>query len=203
MKKIVTILICILLPLMSGCKKEKNKLVQSSIIEDSIVSRGYMIDTLPIGYWKSFDLQNNLIAISEFKIINNEVYLNQEITFGKDGDTLFDRSNFFTCTIDLIDNDSVLLKIEYEGLFDAVYDQGKSYPMLLYNNSINSDFSNMNKLKLDTLVFHDNKLYIRLPKNTGIRGVINELIFFEDDNMEVREVYFDYNEDYQDISEIR
>jgi len=201
--KIKAIIFFGLLFFLFGCKKEKIRFVQKTYPEDSLISEGYMIDTLPIKYWKSFDLQRRLVAISEFKIINNEAYLNQEIVFDKHGDTLFDRSNFFTCKSSIINKDSVLLEIKYEGMVDAIYDDANSYPMLVYHNNINANFSNINKLKLDTLIFHNNKLQIRLPKNKRLRGVINEVLFLEEGGMQIREVYFDYGKDYQDISEIR
>ncbi|WCM41742.1 hypothetical protein MG290_12430 [Flavobacterium sp. CBA20B-1] len=197
-----TILVFTSLFLIFGCKNDKLRFVQKKYTEDSLISEGYMLDTLPVGYWKSFDLQKNLVAISEFKLINNQVYLNQEIVFNKQGDTLYNKSNFFTFKVKTVDKDSLIVEIKYEGVVDAIYNDAESYPMLVYNNSINVDFSNLNKLKLDTLIFHDNKLQIRLHKNSGIRGVINEMMFLEK-GMEIRKIYIDFNDEYQDISEIR
>src|SRR5690554_405681 len=194
--KIKIILIFGSLFFLFGCKKEKIRFVQKTYPEDSLISEGYMIDTLPIKYWKSFDLQRRLVAISEFKIINNEAYLNQEIVFDKQGDTLFDRSNFFTCKSSIINKDSVLLKIEYDGIYE------ESYGLFIYNYNINDDFSNVDKLKLDTILFDGNKLEIRLLKNKEIKGIIKELKFLSD-TYKTRNVYFDYGKDYQDISEIR
>ncbi len=202
MKKMATILVFTSLFLIFGCKNDKLRFVQKKYTEDSLISEGYMLDTLPVGYWKSFDLQKNLVAISEFKLINNQVYLNQEIVFNKQGDTLYNKSNFFTFKVKTVDKDSLIVEIKYEGVVDAIYNDAESYPMLVYNNSINVDFSNLNKLKLDTLIFHDNKLQIRLHKNSGIRGVINEMMFLEK-GMEIRKIYIDFNDEYQDISEIR
>jgi len=194
--KIKAIIFFGLLFFLFGCKKEKMRFVQKTYPEDSLISEGYMIDTLPIKYWKSFDLQRRLVAISEFKIINNEAYLNQEIVFDKHGDTLFDRSNFFTCKSSIINKDSVLLKIEYDGIYE------ESYGLFIYNYNINDDFSNVDKLKLDTILFDGNKLEIRLLKNKEIKGIIKELKFLSD-TYKTRNVYFDYGKDYQDISEIR
>src|SRR5690606_6469422 len=104
------LVICSLLFVILGCKKDKIRFVQKSYPEDSLISEGYMIDTIPIKYWKSFDLQKRLVAISEFKLINNGVYLYQEIVFDKHGDTLFDNSNFFICKTEIINKDSLLLK---------------------------------------------------------------------------------------------
>src|SRR5690554_7133453 len=201
--KIKAIIFFGLLFFLFGCKKEKIRFVQKTYPEDSLISEGYMIDTLPIKYWKSFDLQRRLVAISEFKIINNEAYLNQEIVFDIHGDTLFDKSNFFTCKTDKLNKDSLYLEIKYEGIFDAIYNDSESYPMLVYHNDINEDFSNINKLKLDTLFFKNNKLNMSIPKNKKLKGVIKKLIFLKEEEMQIREVYFDYGKDYQDISEIR
>ena len=194
--KIKAIIFFGLLFFLFGCKKEKMRFVQKTYPEDSLISEGYMIDTLPIKYWKSFDLQRRLVAISEFKIINNEAYLNQEIVFDKQGDTLFDKSNFFTCKSSIINKDSVLLKIEYDGIYE------ESYGLFIYNYNINDDFSNVDKLKLDTILFDGNKLEIRLLKNKEIKGIIKELKFLSD-TYKTRNVYFDYGKDSQDISEIR
>lgn len=196
MKIIKTLTIFILLLLLFNCQKDKMSFVQKTYLEDSLISEGYMIDTLLIGYWKSFNLKKELIAISEFKIINNETYLNQEVVFDKHGDTLFDKSNFFTCKSSIINKDSLLLKIEYDGVFE------ESYGLFLYNNNINKDFSNINKLQIDTILFNANKLEIKLPKNKGIRGVIREIKFLSNTH-KTRNVYFDYDKDYQDISEIK
>src|SRR5690606_29340236 len=98
----------------------------------------------------------------------------------KQGDTIFDKSNFFTCKINKINNDSLFLEIEYEGIVDAIYYDAVSYPMLVYHDNINDYFSNMDKLTLDTLIFHNNKLQILLPKNKRLRGVINEVMFLEE-----------------------
>lgn len=193
MKKV---LISILLLLILGCQKEKMKFVQKVYPNDSLISEGYMIDTLPVRYWRSYDLERRLIAISEFKIINNEPYLNQEVVFDKKGDTLFDKSNFFTCKFEVITKDSLYLKVKYHGVFE------KSYGLFLYNDKINQDFSNLNELKLDTILFNSNELQIKSLKNKDIRGVIKEIKFLSE-TYKTREVYFDYNEDYQDISEIR
>ena len=190
------VLICSLLFVILGCKKDKIRFVQKTYPEDSLISEGYMIDTLPIKYWKSFDLQKRLVAISEFKIINNEAYLNQEVVFDKRGDTLFDNSNFFTCKTEIINKDSLLLKIEYYGIYN------ESYGLFLYNYNINDDFSNIDKLKLDTIFFDTNKFEIRLPKNKEIKGIIKEIKFLSN-TYKTRNVYFDYGRDYQDISEIR
>src|SRR5690606_2996795 len=149
-----------------------------------------------IKYWKSFDLQKRLVAISEFKLINNGVYLNQEIVFDKHGDTLFDNSNFFICKTEIINKDSLLLKIEYDGIYK------ESYGLFLYNYNINDDFSNVDKLKLDTIFFDANKIEIRLLRNKKIKRIIKEIKFLSN-TYKTRNVYFDYDKDYQDISEIK
>lgn len=202
MKNIVIVLCLASLFLTFGCNKSKIKFVKDIIVNDTLRSEGHMKGILKYGYWRYYNFEGNLLVVNEYKIINNEAYLNQEIVFDKNGDTLFNKSNFFTCKFRDINNDSVLLEIKYEGIFDAIYDNSKSYPMLVYNNHINADFSNLNEIKLDTLIFKDNQLKISIPKNKELRGVINEVIFLEE-GMDIREVYFDYNEDYQDISEIR
>lgn len=190
------VLICSLLFAILACNKEKIRFVQKTYPEDSLISEGYMIDTLPINYWRSFDLQKRLVAISEFKIINNEPYLNQEIVFDKYGDTLFDKSNFFTCKAKFIHKDTLFLKVKYDGIFE------ESYGMFLYNYNINEDFSNVDKLKLDTIFFDGDRLEIRLPKNKEIRGIIQEIKFLSD-TYKTRNVYFHYGRDYQDISNVK
>jgi len=190
------LVICSLLFVILGCKKDKIRFVQKSYPEDSLISEGYMIDTIPIKYWKSFDLQKRLVAISEFKLINNGVYLYQEIVFDKHGDTLFDNSNFFICKTEIINKDSLLLKIEYDGIYK------ESYGLFLYNYNINDDFSNVDKLKLDTIFFDANKIEIRLLRNKKIKGIIKEIKFLSN-TYKTRNVYFDYDKDYQDISEIK
>jgi|SRR5690554_854297 len=201
--KIKIILIFGSLFFLFGCKKEKMRFVQDVIIDDSLTADGYMKDSLKTGYWKYYDSEKDLVAISEYLIIGNKTYLNQEVVFDKKGDTLFDKSNFFTCKTDKLNKDSLYLEIKYEGIFDAIYNDSESYPMLVYHNDINEDFSNINKLKLDTLFFKNNKLNMSIPKNKKLKGVIKEFIFLEEGGMQIREVYFDYGKDYQDISEIR
>lgn len=187
-----------------GCKKDKIRFVQDVIVNDTLISEGYMIGSLKIGFWKYYDFEKNLLVVNEYKLIKNSkysneniAYLNQEIVFDRHGDTLFDKSNFYHCKVYPMNKDSVLLEIKYKAL-----SKDTSYIAFIYNDSINTEFSNVNRLKLDTLFFHDNKLQVRLPKNKRLRGVINEIVFLEK-GMDVREVYFDYGKDYQDISEIR
>lgn len=197
------LLICSLLFVILGCKKDKIRFVQDVIIDDSLTADGYMKDSLKIGYWKYYDADKDLVAISEYLIIDNKTYLNQEVVFDKRGDTLFDKSNFFTCKTEKLNRDSLYLEIKYEGIIDAIYNDSESYPMLVYHNDINDDFSNFNKLKLDTLIFKNNKLNMTIPKNKKLKGVIKEFIFLEEGGMQIRDVYFDYNKHYQDISEIK
>lgn len=201
--KIKTIIFFGSLFFLFACNKEKIKFVQNRIIDDSLTAEGYMKDSLNIGYWKYYDSDKNLVAISEYLIIDNRGYLNQEVVFDKKGDTLFDKSNFFTCKTDKLNNDSLYLEIKYEGIIDAIYNDSESYPILVYHNDINDDFTNINMLKLDTLFFKKNKLNMSIPNNKKIRGVIKEIIFLEEGGMQIRDVYFDYGSDYQDISEIK
>ena len=204
MKKKITIMTFIFASLLLGCKKDKIKFVRDIIVNDTLISKGYMKGSLKTGFWKYYDFNGNLLVVNEYKVINNKKYsnesidyLNQEIVFDKHGDTIFGKSTFYNCKITSINKDSLLLEINYEGL-----SKDTPYIMLVYNDSINADFSNINKLTLDTLFFYNNKLHVQLPKNKILRGIINEIVLLQE-GMDIREVYFDYNEDYQDISEIR
>lgn len=201
--KIKTIIFLGTIFILFGCKKEKIKFVQDVIIDDSLTADGYMKDSLKTGYWKYYDSEKHLVAISEYLIIDNKTYLNQEIVFDKKGDTLFDKSNFFTRKKIRLNRDSLYIEIKYEGIIDAIYNNSESYSMLLYHSDINDDFSNINKLKLDTLIFKNHKLNMPISKNRKLRGVIKEFIFLEEGGMQIRDVYFDFSRDYQDISEIR
>lgn len=98
-----------------------------------------------------------------------KTYLNQKVVFYKKGDTLFDESNFFTSKTHKLNRDSLYLEIKYEGIIDAIYNDSESYPMLVYHNDINDDFSNINKLKLDTTIFKNIKLNMSIPKNKKLK----------------------------------
>lgn len=186
-KKVLSLFTILLL--ITGCNKNDLKFVKNVKVNDSLLGEGYLKNSLKVGNWKYFDKNNNLVAVNEYKIINNGTYLNQEIVFNKNGDTIFDKSHFYTYSTRVNDKKERFLSIKYKRIFE-----GDSYLMFVYNKDLKSDFSNLNDLKLDTLLFENNTLEIQYPKKSEIRGVINEIKFLSDSVFDTRKVYIEISE---------
>lgn len=182
----------ILLIVLIGCKKEKPNVIQQIIVNDTLIAKGQMDDTLKIGYWKYYDQENRLVAISDYKIVNDKSYLNQEIVFDKSGDTIFEKSSYFSFSFG--HDNSVQLK------FKKILDQ-ESYAFFIYSDKINSDFSNIDVVKLDTIFFKEDQITFNLQSNY-LRGLIKEVQFTSDTSFIHRNVYVDINKKSKDISTV-
>lgn len=183
----------ILLPLLTNCNSKKNEdnevVKEYKINNDSVIEKGIEKNGLRSGIWKYSDLDENLLEIVEFKIINNESYYNQAIRFNKNNDTIFDRTSFYKFNYT---NDTIL-NINFVSLLDKLY-EGKNTIILLYNKNINEDFSNLNELNLDTLFFNNKYAVQFINKSKKFRGIIREIHLRKSDSISLqRDVYVDIN----------
>lgn len=183
----------ILLPLLINCNSKKNEdnkvLKEYKINNDSVIVKGIEKNGLEYGIWRFFDLNDNPLAIIEFKIINNKSFHNQAICFNKNNDTIFEKTSFYKFNYT---NDSTL-NIKFVSLLDKNY-EGENTAILLYNNNINEDFSNLNELNLDTLFFNNKYAVQFINKSKKFRGIIREIHLRKSDSISLqRDVYVDIN----------
>lgn len=186
------IILIILMLVLTGCRKDKPNAIHEVVINDTLTGYGQMWDSIKIGYWKYYNSEKKVIAISEYKMLNNKSYLNQEIAFDKNGDTIPNRSSYFL--FEFKDNGKVHIK------FKKILDQ-ESYSFFVYSDKINSDFSNVDDIKLDTIFFEDDRITINLSKDY-LRGLIREIKFTSDTSFMDRDVYVDINKNSKDISTV-
>ncbi len=182
----------IIIFILIGCEKKDSNNFHQVVINDTLTGYGQMQDSIKIGYWKYYNSEKKVIAISEYKILNNKSYLNQEIAFDKNGDTIPNRSSYFL--FEFKDNDKVDIK------FKKILDQ-ESYSFFVYSDKINSNFSNVDDIKLDTIFFKDDRITINTSKDY-LRGLIREIKFTSDTSFMDRDVYVDINKNSKDISTV-
>lgn len=178
---------CIFLFLFS-CEKKNENLIVTEVINDSIIARGLYNGNQKVGIWEYIDTNGQIFEIVEFKIIDNKSYYNQSVSFNKKGDTIHNKTSFFTFNFL---NDS-LITIKFISLFDKYYDD-QNGTVLLYSDQINDEFSNLNKVKFDTVYLKNNFLKMNLKLNK-LRGIIKEFHFDSDSSYISREVFIDIDE---------
>lgn len=169
-----------------SCNKKTSVSFETFIINDSVTVKGYKENDLRFGIWEYIDKNGDLLEVVEFKIINNESCYNQAINLNKK-DTVYEKTSFYKFNYI---NDS-LLNIKFYSLFDKYFETA-NMTILLYSDKINEDFSNLDRIKLDTLYFSENiiKFKIKSPK---FKGVIQELHLKNDSSFFKRNVYVDIN----------
>ena len=176
-----------------GCKKnDQGTPIQEIVLNDTLTGKGQLIDSLEIGYWKYYNSEKRLIGISEYKIVNNKSYLNQEITFDALGDTIYEKSSYFTFSF----REDNKVDIKFKKLFNE-----DSYSFFLYSNNIDSDFRNVDNIKLDTIYFKGDRITVEL-QNNNLRGLIKEIKFTSDSTFMDRDIYVDINKKSKDISTV-
>jgi hypothetical protein len=115
-------------------------------------------------YRKDGSLEKTL----EYINLCGKEYLNQGFYFNESKDTLFDKSNFYKIYIEkkvLNTNEVSKIIIEYEPLL-----KNSVSGLLLSKDNIDLDFCNLEKSKLDTIFFIDNKIeFYQRFKNKGIK----------------------------------
>ncbi|WP_298537804.1 hypothetical protein [uncultured Algibacter sp.] len=190
-----------------------------------LLKEGFVNDkNIGIGKWKFYNKKGLLEIVREYKIINNEQYLNQSWSFNKKGDTVYG-GNF--CKIDVVKDTISLLEpfraVAY--LYVPLFENANSEATvcLPYDENVNFDknFSNDGKIQIDT--FYNLKKDIKnqqwFPNNNPnytvvfgkkfktsgkkiIRGYVLE--FYENNNdsinREERKIYFEKEVYVKDVN---
>lgn len=124
--------------------------------DNSIKSEGiYSKLGLPIGKWRYYNEENGYLEeVKEIQNVNGEPHLNQNWSFDKNGDTLFDRStylllHFLKDTISIEEAVTVYAELKY-----PLFKNKESSIMAVVPNDnsedFNEDFSNLEFIQPDT-----------------------------------------------------
>ena len=143
----------------------------------NIESKGKIYKTNKIGKWVYNREDGSIEKEFEFMSINGEQYTNQGRYFNIEGKLLHELGNFYDLNLTSTNiklKDTVFLSLKYKPLLAL---NSKSY--LCISSKIDSDFGNLNDVKLDTIHFENNIIsnYRLLFGTSGIkniRGFINE-----------------------------
>lgn len=165
---------------------DKNRFKETLYFEGQKIYGYGKLDSLnrKIGWWKFFDNENHLSGRQEYMIINQKEYVNQGISYNLDGTIDVEHSRFFKLKFFKSKN-----KRCYIGYLYYLKKMGKkSEVMLCIGESLNRDFSNIDKVKLDTLLFKEVniKKFPILFKSSGkkcIRGFVIERILQKPKNI--------------------
>lgn len=84
--------------------KYKNSVISDTLYSyhknGKLKSKGLQKDYMPYGWWNHYDMSGNLKKCREFKIIDNESFLNQEIKYNQKGEIDYKESTFLTLFLD-------------------------------------------------------------------------------------------------------
>lgn len=173
-------------------KRKNDSLLCKNFSKNILTSEG-AIDSLgrAIGWWNNYtnneisSKQENIIIKGKSVINRQKAYLNNKF--------IFEKSNYY----DLIRPKKIETKTELllKFLFNFYEIQkeenlfGKNYYYLLVSPDINKDFSNLETLKLDTIVNRKEyfDFYIKFKKTgkKSIKGIIEKHILIEKNNKTV------------------
>ncbi|WCO03489.1 toxin-antitoxin system YwqK family antitoxin [Psychroserpens ponticola] len=161
-----------------------------------ITSEGHMFKTQKTGKWKLYKNQK-IDKIMQYKNIDGKQYLNQGWFFDKSGDTIHEYgSNYkFKYSVKLKEK-TIDISIKYKPLIAE-----NANVILLHNEKLNKEFSNIDEVVLDTIFFTNNKVDIeykvkhkREKLNFNLRGIIKEYAdLLKNDSIYYRErlIYLD------------
>lgn len=159
----------------------------------NVASTGLFFNGQKISHWKYFNKNGVLEKIFEYKNINGKQYTNRGWMFDNKGDTIKDAGSYYilnTIPKSIKYGDTLNLNFKYKPFF------ARNTNVVMYLSSkINSDFSNLSSVRLDTLSLNDNEAIIKMSfKNKGkrnIRGLIKEFTTTPDKITKSKSTYFD------------
>src|SRR5690554_4553415 len=83
--------------------KYKNSVISDTIFSyyknGNLLSKGLQENNMPCGWWSYYDKSGNLKKLREFKIIDDEFFLNQEINYNLKGEIDYKQSSFLTLSL--------------------------------------------------------------------------------------------------------
>lgn len=114
----------------------------------NVESEGLFYNHKKINKWKYYNNKGRLEKVFEYKIIKGQQYTNQGWVFDNQGDTIAHRSNYYTLRPyknQIKVGDTLFLTFTYHSI--------KSNPLILLNigDGINSDFSNLDSVDMDSV----------------------------------------------------
>ena len=166
-----------------------------------IKEEGFLLNGLKIKKW-SYYRDNRVYRINEYFIIDNLQYTNQGWYINHLGDTIIGKGNFMNLYLPKLTqiNKEVQFKIFLKNPIISVDSKVKLFVDLDPKNKINSNFSNLEKIKLIEIEHHPKNnhftgTYLEF-KTKGvhkIRGYLLEYVINKKDSIfkKERRIYFD------------
>lgn len=145
-------------------------------IKNQLSSEGLIIDSIKSGDWKYYK-NGKLDQIFEYTKIKGKQYSNQGWVFGNNGKIIKNKGNYYNFKIEgkLVKDKKSKIVIDYKPLISL-----NSSLIFLLGKNINSDFSNINSVKLDTVYGSNNRIEFNFTsEDTGkinFRGIIKEYV---------------------------
>jgi len=131
--------------------------------QKNILSKGFKFKGQKVKKWRFFK-NGQIYKVNEYFIINGKQYTNQGWYFNKSGDTIIGKGVFMDLSIPKngLINHEIPLKIFLKNPLISLESKVKLYVDLDPKNKINSDFSNLDKVRLIEINHH--------PENTRFAG---------------------------------
>lgn len=130
-----------------------------------------------IGWWSFCNEDGLLLTKSEFVIVDKKQFLNQTVNYNEKGDILKKTSNYlffsFPDTVKL----GKPLKINFN---HTLFDKKNIVNVICISDNLNSDFSNINDVEIDTIVTK-NGFFKYTPKASGRKTKRGFLLQFYND----------------------
>lgn len=127
-------------------------------------------DSIKSGKYKFYNKNGELDKELEYINLCGKKYLNQGWYFNKNLDTSYDKSNYYKIFVErnvLKPSERSRIIIKYKPLM-----KNSISVMLLGDKNIDDDFCNLNKMRLDTLYFVDNKIeFVQSFKSKGNKNI--------------------------------
>lgn len=157
--------------------KKKDTVYSVFLYENGQYSdEGEFLNQQQIGKWTFYKKTGEIDKIIEYINLKGTQYTNQGWYFNKDGDTIKEFGNYYRYKLNpkkIQVGEAFELEIEYKPLLVVNGDV-----IALIHPEVNPDFSNIDSISLDTIIFYDNKAYSQISfKDKGeknLRGCIQE-----------------------------
>lgn len=125
-----------------------NNCISFDYYSDEIITGNGKIDKIDnmIGWWSFYDRKNILREKQEYIVVDGEQHLNQAFIYKKDGEVDLKHSKFFKINFRK-KNKFFIGELIYNNKYKD------SQILICIGKNIKNDFSNINKVKLDTFLF--------------------------------------------------